>query len=139
MTVPPRSKPSLYIDFLAAFFVEKADGLEVAPFTREFIAAVKGRFRLRCLSEIPEAQALKIARSLGFECDYVAWSRGLGKAKAINMSETFYWIESDPSPSDLLRLSDARCSERLIPIVKREGVTPATLKKLELTLDASAG
>ena len=48
-------------------------------------------------------------------------------------------VPSDPSPSDLLRLSDARCSERLIPIVKREGVTPATLKKLELTLDASAG
>ncbi len=139
MTGTASRRPTLYIDFLAAFFVEKASGLEVAPFARQFLAAVKGRFRIRCLSEIPEAQALTITRSLGFDADYVHWSRNLGKAKVIDMNEPFYWIEADPSPSDLLRLSDARCSERLIPIVRREGVTEATLKKLEMTFDASAG
>jgi hypothetical protein len=127
-------KPVLYLDVVGTLLLEKGGELVVAPFARAFVDAVKPAFEVRLLTSLEEHHALRVTRALELEAHYVPFRRALGKASSIRFDELFFWVDDDPGPEDLLRLSDERCSERLIPVNRREGVTEATLRKLMATL-----
>ena len=127
------SKPILYLDIVGTLLLEKGGEMEMAPFAQEFVNRVRDSFELRILSSLEEHHAARIAKHLGVDAAYVPFRRALGKASSIQFDEAFYWVDDDPNPADLLRLSDERCSDRLIPVNRREGVTEATLDKLLAT------
>lgn len=133
------AKPVLYLDILGTLMLDRGGELQLASYARTFVKAVRDRFELRFLTDLEEYQALGVAQALEAPISYVPYSRALGKAGALDFSEEFYWVDDDPTPADLLRLSDERCSERLIPVNRREGVTEATLKKLLATAAEVAG
>jgi hypothetical protein len=135
MATPAKKKPVLYLDVVGTLLVDKGDDLKPADYTPAFLEKVRDRFRIRFLSSLEVHQATFVAKKLAIEAEYVAYRRALGKASAIDFRENFYWIDDDPTPSDLLRLADERCSDRLIPVNRREGVTELTLKKLLNTLE----
>lgn len=128
-------KPVLYLDIVGTLLLEKGGGMDVAPYAKTFLDSVKDRFHLRFLTSLEEHHALRVAKALDVDVDYVPFRHALGKTSAIDFSENFFWVDDDPTPADLLRLSDERCSERLIPVTRREGITDATLKKLLVTLE----
>lgn len=139
------ARPVLYMEIVGTLLLDKGGRLDVAPFARKFIEGVKERFDLRLLTSLQEHQAAAVARALEMPISYVPYPRALGKASAIDFREDFYWLEQDPTPADLLRLSDERRSDRLIPVNKRDGVTEAVLNKLlnvlkgpESTLEAAS-
>ena len=140
MATPARStkKPLLYLDVVGTLLIDKGSDLKPADFTPVFLEQIKDRFRIRLLSSLEVHQASFVAKKLAIEAEYVPYRRALGKASAIDFREDFYWIDDDPSPSDLLRLADERCSDRLIPVNRREGVTELTLKKLLSTCEQHA-
>jgi hypothetical protein len=131
-------KPLLYLDVVGTLLVEKGSDLRPADYTPVFLEQIRGKFRIRLLSSLEAHQASFVAKRLAIEAEYVPFRRALGKASAIDFREDFYWIDDDPTPSDLLRLADERCSDRLIPVNRREGVTEATLKKLLSTAEQRA-
>ena len=128
-------KPVLYLDIVGTLLLDRGGRMDLAPFAKSFLDQVKDRFELRFLTSLQEHQALAVARALNAEIDYVPFPRALGKAAVIDFSEEFFWIDDDPTPADLLRLSDARRSDRLIPVNRREGVCESTLRKLMGTLE----
>lgn len=129
-------KPTLYLDVVGTLLLEKGGEMAVAPGARRFIEQIQHRFRVILLSELEEHQALRVAHALGLErVRYQSFRRALGKTSAIRMDSDFFWIDDDPEPADLLRLSDERRSNRLIPVNRREGVTEATLRKLLETVE----
>lgn len=138
MAPPATKKPVLYLDIVGTLLVDKGADLKPAAFTPTFLEQIRGKFRVRLLSSLEEHQASFVAKKLALDAEYIAYRRALGKASAIDFRDSFYWIDDDPSPSDLLRLADERCSDRLIPVNRREGVTEATLKKLLSTLEQHA-
>lgn len=124
-------KPTLYLDVVGTLILEKGGEMAVAAGARRFVEAIQPQFRVVLLTELEEHQALRVARALGLErARYHPYRRALGKTSAINLDSDFFWIDDDPEPSDLLRLSDERRSNRLIPVNRREGVSETTLKKL---------
>lgn len=127
-------KPVLYLDIVGTLLMERNGGLDFAPFARTFIEGTKKTFDIRLLTTLEEHRALQITRALDFVAPYVTFRRALGKTSAIDFKELFFWVDDDPLPVDLLRLSDERCSDRLIPVNRREGVTESTLRKLLATL-----
>jgi hypothetical protein len=131
-------QPILYLDVVGTLLVDRGQDLKPAEFTQAFLEQVRGKFRVRLLSSLEEHQASFVAKKLAFDAEYVPYRRALGKASAIDFKDNFYWIDDDPTPSDLLRLADERCSDRLIPVNRREGVTEATLKKLLNTWEQHA-
>lgn len=131
-------KPILYLDVVGTLLVERGSELKPAEFTPSFLDQIRSRFRVRFLSALEAHQASFVARQLALDAEYVPFRRALGKASAIDFRENFYWIDDDPTPSDLLRLADERCSDRLIPVNRREGVTEATLRKLLSTCEQHA-
>jgi hypothetical protein len=139
MASPARQKkPVLYLDVVGTLLVDKGSDLRRADFTDTFLGQIRDRFRVRLLSSLEVHQASFVAKNLDLDAEYVPYRRALGKASAIDFREDFYWIDDDPSPSDLLRLADERCSDRLIPVNRREGVTELTLKKLLSTCEQHA-
>jgi hypothetical protein len=126
-------KPVLYLDIVGTLLLETGAGMDMAPFASEFVDAVKDTFEIRFLTSLEEHHALRVARHLGIEARYVPFRHNLGKSSSIRFDEVFFWVDDDPNPADLLRLSDERCSERLIPVNRREGVTEETLRKLYAT------
>jgi hypothetical protein len=127
------AKPVLYLDVVGTLLTEKGSGYEIAAFARVFVEGVKRIFEIRLLTTLEEHQALGVAKALDFQATYVPYRHALGKVSAIDFREVFFWVDDDPLPGDLLRLSDERCSDRLIPVSRREGVTEATLRKLLAT------
>jgi hypothetical protein len=134
----PKKNPVLYLDVVGTLLVEKGAELKPADFTPAFLEQIRGKFRICLLSSLEEHQASFVARQLGIDARYLPYRRALGKTSAIDFRENFYWIDDDPTPSDLLRLADERCSDRLIPVNRREGVTDLTLKKLLSTCEQHA-
>ena len=126
-------KPILFLDIVGTLLLEKGGEMELAPFAQRFIEGVHHSFDIRFLTSLEEHHALMVAQRLGIEAEYVPVTHALGKSSAIPFGQAFYWVDDDPSPADLLRLSDERCSDRLIPVNRREGVTEATLAKLLTT------
>ncbi len=131
-------KPALYLDIVGTLLIDRNGELIRADYASRFIEAVRGRFDIRFLTSLEEHHAHAVAKGFGVDVRYVAYRRALGKASAIDFKESFYWIDDDPAPSDLLRLADERCSDRLIPVNRRDGVNEATLKKLLATADEHA-
>jgi hypothetical protein len=131
-------KPVLYLDIVGTLLVDRGPELRPADYTIAFLDQIRGKFRVRFLSSLEQHQATFVAKKLAIEAEYVPYRRALGKASAIDFRDDFYWIDDDPTPSDLLRLADERCSDRLIPVNRREGVTEATLKKLLNTCEQHA-
>ena len=107
--------------------------MAMAPFAQDFVDSVRDAFEIRFLSSLEEHHAMRVAKRLGMDAEYVPFRHALGKASSIRFDEPFYWVDDDPNPADLLRLSDERSSDRLIPVNRREGVTEATLSKLLAT------
>ena len=136
MAAPASIKqPILYLDVVGTLLVDRGSDLRPADYTQTFLDQIRGKFRVRLLSSLEQHQASFVAKKLALEAEYVPYRRALGKASAIDFKDDFYWIDDDPTPADLLRLADERCSDRLIPVNRREGVTEATLKKLLSTCD----
>jgi hypothetical protein len=133
-----RVLPVLYLDIVGTLLVEKGSELKPADYTQVFLDQIRGKFQVRLLSSLEEHQANFVTRKLAIDAEYIPYRRALGKASAIDFKDNFYWIDDDPTPSDLLRLADERCSDRLIPVNRREGVTEATLKKLLNTCEQHA-
>jgi hypothetical protein len=133
-----KRKPILYLDVVGTLLVERGSDLKPAEFTPAFVEQIRERFRIRFLSSLEPHQASFVAKKLSIDAEFVPFRRALGKASAIDFSENFYWIDDDPTPADLLRLADERCSDRLIPVSRREGVTEATLRKLLSTCELHA-
>jgi hypothetical protein len=131
-------QPILYLDIVGTLLVDRGSDLRPADFAQSFLDQVRAKFRVKLLSSLEEHQATFVARKLALEAEYVPYRRALGKASAIDFSDNFYWIDDDPTPADLLRLADERCSDRLIPVNRRDGVTEATLKKLLSTCEQHA-
>ncbi|MAG54760.1 MAG: hypothetical protein CMJ83_00560 [Planctomycetes bacterium] len=129
------SKPVLYLDIVGTLLLEKGGEMEMAPFAQQFVDGVRDAFEIRFLTSLEEHQAQRVGEKLGIQPAYVPFRHALGKASALRFDENFFWVDDDPNPADLLRLSDERCSDRLIPVSRREGVTEATLRKLFATLD----
>lgn len=129
---PP--KPVLYLDVLGALYVDRGGVPTKAAFAASFVDAVKGQFRLRILTCLEEHEARALLKPFKIDPEFVPYRRALGKASAIEFREPFYWVEDDPTPADLLRLADARSSDRIIAFTKRDGATEQTLKKLLATL-----
>lgn len=123
----------LYFDVLGALVVDRGGEMTKAPFAQAFVDAVKSKFRLRVLSSLEEHIARAQLKQFKIEPELISYRRALGKASAIDFRDPFYWIDDDPSPSDLLRLADERCSDRVITVSRRDGVTELTLKKLFAT------
>ncbi len=123
----------LYFDVLGALVVDRGGDMIAAPFAQAFVDAVKSKFRLRVLSSLEEHIARSQLKQFKIDPELVSYRRALGKASAIDFRESFYWIDDDPSPADLLRLADERCSDRVITVARRDGVTELTLKKLFAT------
>lgn len=139
MATPATPKrPVLYLDIVGTLLVDRGADLKPADYTTAFLDQIRGKFRVRFLSSLEQHQASFVARKLAIEAEYIPYRRALGKASAIDFRDDFYWIDDDPTPSDLLRLADERCSDRLIPVNRREGVTEATLKKLLNTCEQHA-
>ena len=123
-------RPVLYLGIVGTLLLERGGRMDLAPFARKFIDQVKERFELRFLTSLQEHQAHAVAKALNAEVGYVPYPRVIGKASVIDFQEDFFWIDDDPAPSDLLKLSDERRSNRLIPVNRRDGVVEITLKKL---------
>lgn len=131
-------RPVLYLDIVGTLLVDKGDDMSIAPFARAFVQEMAGRCEIRLLTSLEEHQALRVCRALGLKAEYVSYRHALGKASSIDFTENFYWVDDDPSPGDILRLADERCSGRLVPVNRREGVTRQTLNKLIGLLEAGA-
>lgn len=125
-----KNRPVLYMDVVGTLLADKGGRMDIAPFAQAFVKDVGARFDVRILSALEEHQVMRVCKSLQLKASYVSYRHGLGKSSSIEYSENFFWIEEDPSPADLLRLVDERCSDRLIPVNRREGVTQQTLRKL---------
>jgi len=132
-------KPVLYLDVVGTLLLDRGGRLDLAPFARSFMQQVARHFTLRFLTALQEYQALTVARALGTEVAYVPYPRALGKASVIDFAEDFYWLDDDPVPADLLKLADERCSHRLIPVSRREGVTEKVLSKLLVLAGVEGG
>jgi hypothetical protein len=130
-----KNRPVLYLDVVGTLLADKGGRMDVAPFAAAFVKDVGARFDVRILSALEEHQAMRVCKSLQLKASYVSYRHGLGKSSSIDFSENFFWVEDDPSPADLLRLVDERCSDRLIPVTRREGVTAQTLRKLNDCLE----
>lgn len=123
-------KPILYLDVVGTLLVEKGSRLQLAAFAKAFVHEAREHFELRFLTTLEEHNALAVAKALETEIRYVPFRHAIGKAAAIDFKSEFWWVDDDPSPNDLLRLSDQRCSDRLLVVNRRDGVTEATLRKL---------
>lgn len=126
-------KPILFLDIVGTLLLEKGGEMELAPYAQSFIEGVRETFDVRFLTSLEEHHAMRVAQRLSIDAAFVPFRHALGKSSAIPFGQPFYWVDDDPSPADLLRLSDERCSDRLIPVNRREGVTEATLAKLMAT------
>ena len=131
------STPVLYLNVVGALLLDRGGELELAPFAQEFVDGIAGKFQVRLLTSLEEHQALRVCRALKLDASYLPYRHALGKTSSMDFSRPFFWVDDDPSPADLLRLADERCSERLIPVNRREGVTERTLAKL-LESDATS-
>ena len=126
-------KPILFLDIVGTLLLERGGEMEIAPYAQSFIDGVRHTFDLRFLTSLEEHHAKRVGARLGVDAEFVPFRHALGKSSAIPFGVSFYWVDDDPTPADLLRLSDERCSDRLIPVNRREGVTEATLAKLLAT------
>ena len=147
-------KPILFLDIVGTLLLERGGEMEIAPYAQSFIDGVRHTFDLRFLTSLEEHHAKRVGARLGIDAEFVPFRHALGKSSAIPFAVPFYWVDDDPTPAallpapcgsalvvaygqetpaDLLRLSDERCSDRLIPVNRREGVTEATLAKLLAT------
>lgn len=131
------AKPILYLDIVGTLLVEGGASLRLAPYARTFVQEAAKQFELRFLTSLEEHNALAVSKSLEVDIPYVPFRRGLGKATSIDFSREFWWIDDNPTPTDLLRLADERRSDRLMVVDRRSGVTESTLRKLLDALRAS--
>lgn len=133
------NRPILYLDLVGTVLLEKGGEMAFASFADEFVSQVQRRFRIVLMTPLAEHQAMRVAKSLGMEAEYMPHRQAMGKSTAIDFRQPFVWVDANPTPSDLLRLSDERCSERLVPVNRREGVTDQTLRKVLATLEDLQG
>lgn len=123
-------KPILYLDIVGTLLVERGSRLQLAAYAKTFVHEAREHFELRFLTSLEEHNALAVARAVDTDIAYISFPRAIGKASAIDFKRIFWWVDDDPTPNDLLRLSDERCSDRLLMVNRRDGVTEATLRKL---------
>lgn len=133
------NKPVLYLDVVGTLLLEKGGEMAVSSYAEEFVQNVQKHFRPVLVTSLAEHQAMRVAKAIGLSASFIAHRKAMGKSSAIDFRQPFVWVDANPTPSDLLRLSDERCSERLIPVNRREGVTEQTLRKVIMTLQEIQG
>ena len=129
-------RPVLYLDIVGTIVLQDGSTFRLAAFSRDFVNAIKNRFKVVFLTSLSESTAANIATVLGLEATYGIYRRGLGKVSGIDFANPFLWVDDAPNSRDLMRLAEERCSGRLLTVNSKEGVTRATLKKLEVCLEA---
>jgi hypothetical protein len=128
-------RPTLYLDIVGTLVLQDGAHFKLAPFARDFIDAVKDRFKMIFLTSLTESTARDIADVLGIKVPYGIYRRGLGKVSGIDFSRPFLWVDDAPTSRDLMRLAEERCSGQLITVNGKDGVTRLTLKKVEACLE----
>ncbi len=126
--------PNLYIGIVGTLVLQEGSNFRVAPFAKEFISELGKRFNLVFLTRLSTVAALEVARLLDAKFSIAPWRKGLGKVSGIEFGRPFLWIDHTPSPRDLMRLAEERCSAQLITVNGRDGVTRGTLTKVEACL-----
>ena len=128
--------PNLYLDIVGTLVLQEGSNFRLAPFAREFIAEVRGRFHMIFLTRLSRAAAREVAELLESDFDFGLYRKGLGKVSGIDFSRPFLWIDDAPSSRDLMRLAEERCSSQLITVNGKDGVTRTTLNKVEACLES---
>lgn len=129
------TQPNLYLDIVGTLVLQEGSSFRLAPFAREFVSELKDRFKLVFLSRLSTAAAGEVADLLEADIEFGSYRKGLGKVSGIDFSHPFIWVDDAPSSRDLMRLAEERCSAQLVTVNGKDGVTRATLNKVENCLE----
>lgn len=129
-----KPRPILYLDIMGTVVLAQGQSNRLAPFAKDFVKALKNDFEVRFLSEVSEEEAKEVSRRLGASIGYAPWRHAIGKYTGIDFSRPFIWVDDAPSARDIMKLSEERCSDRLVNVSGREGVTDDTLRLVRTRL-----
>lgn len=129
------TQPNLYLDIVGTLVLQEGSSFRLAPFAREFVSELKDRFHLIFLSRLSHAATTEVADLLGADFEFGSYRKGLGKVSGIDFAHPFVWVDDSPSSRDLMRLAEERCSAQLVTVNGKDGVTRATLNKVETCLE----
>jgi hypothetical protein len=129
------TRPTLYMGIVGTLVLQEGASFRLAPYAREFISQIRDRFQLTFLTRLSETAAREVSQLVDTEIEFTTYRKGLGKVSGIDFSNPFLWIDDAPSSRDLMRLAEERCSSQLITVNGKDGVTRATMNKLEVCLD----
>ncbi len=132
------TRPNLYLGIVGTLVLQQGSSFRLAPFAREFISHVQPHFRLTFLTRLSEVASREVAQLLETNISFTPFRAGLGKVSGIDFSRPFVWIDDAPTSRDLMRLAEERCSSQLVTVNGKDGVTRATLNKLEILLEQLA-
>ncbi len=128
------TRPHLYLGIVGNLVLQQGSSFRLAPFAREFISHVRPHFQLTFLTRLSETASREVSQLLETEIGFTPYRSGLGKVSGIDFSNPFIWIDDSPTSRDLMRLAEERCSSQLVTVNGKDGVTRATLNKLEVLL-----
>ncbi len=128
------ARPHLYMGIVGTLVLQQGSSFRLAPFAREFIAHICPHFQLRFLTKLSKVAAQEVSDLLETEIEFTPFRSGLGKVSGIDFSRPFIWIDDAPTSRDLMRLAEERCSSHLVTVNGKDGVTRATMNKLEVIL-----
>lgn len=124
-------KTILYLDVIGTLVLQEGSRFRLAPFAREFVFTVRDQFELVFMTGVSESTAKRVSSLLDTEIAYGYYKRALGKVTGIDFDRRFIWIDDAPNSRDLMTLCDERCSGQLIIVNGKDGVTRATLNKID--------
>lgn len=136
--MPP--KPTLFVALEGPVLtshghVDSTVGQPVAPYAKEFLGWAKNHFNVCLLTDRALRDALRVADHLGVPSDSFSVKGYLdSKVEAVGHHHDFYWLDSDLIPDEINWLAQHGKSDRFMPVVPTQGVTPAHKKHLESTL-----
>ena len=92
---------------------------------------MRPHFHLNFLTRLSKEAAREVATLLDVDVNFTSYRKGLGKISGLDFGRPFLWIDDAPTSRDLMRLAEERCSAQLITVNGKDGVTRATLNKIE--------
>ncbi|MEE9391593.1 MAG: hypothetical protein V3W41_03720 [Planctomycetota bacterium] len=127
-------RPILYLDIIGTLVLQEGSSFRVVPFAKEFVREIADRFQLVFMTELSRGAAREVADLLEMKVGYGDYRKGLGKVSGIDFTRPFLWVDDAPGSRDLMRLAEERCSGCLITVNGKDGVSRATLNKVEACL-----
>lgn len=131
------TKPTLYVAIdgpLVTYGGSHTDenGQSLAPYAKSFVHWAKNHFNLCLITERALRDAVHISDKLELPRDAAA-VRGYvdSKLSAVQGPRDFYWVDSDLIPEEINWLAQHGKSDRFLPVVPTQGVTPEHKKYLE--------